>query len=723
MLLLIKNKIAGPQKSQIAIIFILLLAVIFLFMAILYNIRIVGFRNTTLSMSVDKSTLAAVSSVASYAKGLGKFVESGFNWDLFWSIIEIIAGPWGFVSIWVGIINFLAQMSAWANFAHSMVDSDLSIQIHEQVVMSVLAMNVDDTKLVLDVYDDDMDEKTDDYIPRLVAWYGLRNAGLDAAQQDVIKKIGELADLLQDFAEYLIGCRINNATGPDACPLGKEYEGREEEIKGFYGHLLFREKNVDYYDIDGTEVHPNGWLHGLHGLLNELDYRGISVERTDGEFNMWDIGKEIWRWPKEETNPDPGPRPGPKRQDYGGFTQWLHELPNDAELLTKAFEIFFPHLFNRSFAGGDWFSIFYGPYTEGSCQEDYCPHDPISQVPGCPGFCRGIDDKKLPYDCGSPALGIYNLLDKIRRNYEPGMSPQGLCEEGRKGEFHKINSLKEIYYVYGNDSPCHINCDDFDKDCKKGCKDQCGEDNPDCITQCEKDTCREDRDKAINCKKIKRVTNRRDETRKGAGELSVEAYIDVIDKYEAQVVKFRNRLANFVDSIKMDRPIFYDWDPTYCWLDDKGLGHCIWVRISDIRLPMLRQYTEHWGWTKVTALEYPKPEERNISVQVFRYDESPQDAYRFWKFKYAPTADIKLGIVCDGENEACRWDKEAVKQIMLNHGMQKTITVRWDCNDEAEGKDKKCLYPQITIVDKNWQGRPYEGPWQWWYRDIYRDCE
>lgn len=175
------GKIKKPQ-GQIAALFIVLIAVVFVFMAIVINIGRIGMIKTGLDNAVDGAALAAASIMGSYTNVLNMQVRCVSHWD-FGLLGRII----GFIAAVVIMIASFGTMSAisfalatyslgryegqWY-FGNPKLDSlSLPDRVTATATGYAFGSIIDDPNRTIDVNDLDQDGKTDDEVPMYAEWW------------------------------------------------------------------------------------------------------------------------------------------------------------------------------------------------------------------------------------------------------------------------------------------------------------------------------------------------------------------------------------------------------------------------------------------------------------------------------------------------------------------------------------------------------------------------
>lgn len=227
-------------KAQIATLLTLIIAVIFLFLAITINIGKVSQKKTVLSNAADAAALNYASQMGSFAHYLSctyvkckrKFCK--FSWSLFfkammWAgIMGIVVGlalgalagvfAAGLGGIAGGVVGFITQgpmhymeASAWKGMSRQFKKMSNQMKFREGVFLFAMMRVVDDPNLEDDVHDLDEDGLTDDKIPQFLRVYDTRlrtlrqryTTPLMAAIEDFKSEMQTFDEQAQVFRTYL----------------------------------------------------------------------------------------------------------------------------------------------------------------------------------------------------------------------------------------------------------------------------------------------------------------------------------------------------------------------------------------------------------------------------------------------------------------------------------------------------------------------------------------
>lgn len=231
----------GP-KAQIATLLTVLIAVIFLFLAITINIGKVSQKKTVLSNAADASALQYASSIGSFSHFLSctylkcKRKICKWSWSLFfkavmWAgIMGVVFGTvlsaLGFGEFGVGLGGLLGgafgafvtngplhymEASAWKGLSRQFKKLSNQMKFKEGVFLFAMTRVVDDPNLIIDEHDLDEDGLTDDKIPQFLEFYYNRlnsikqryTTPLSDALEIFKSKMQTFDEQTQDFKIYL----------------------------------------------------------------------------------------------------------------------------------------------------------------------------------------------------------------------------------------------------------------------------------------------------------------------------------------------------------------------------------------------------------------------------------------------------------------------------------------------------------------------------------------
>lgn len=216
------------QQAQVATLITLIIAAIFLFMAISINIGKVSTKKTNLSNATDTASLQFASSLGSYARYLSKTFLKGkakickFSWSMFWKsfmwgglvglIVTAITGGKGAAAGIFGGPSVYAEASAWNKITREFKKMSKKMQVKEGVILTAWFKSVDDPNLIADIHDADEDGQTDDLVPKFLDFYfnerllWIKNKYLPTLTQiveDFIPKVKYFDEQAWAFRDYL----------------------------------------------------------------------------------------------------------------------------------------------------------------------------------------------------------------------------------------------------------------------------------------------------------------------------------------------------------------------------------------------------------------------------------------------------------------------------------------------------------------------------------------
>jgi len=737
----------GKSTGQLAVFFILALAVIFLFVAITANLQKVSQRKTLLSVAADQTALASASQLASMALNFYRHETDEWNWSAIFMLIVIIAvtiATWGAgtaaataasaAALHTAAITFaIITGSAWL-FNQYITGKQLSrmaglfrnwetpIQIHEGAVRQALSMAIDEPRFVPDIYDDDLDGDTSDYISPWLKWYMERALKIEAVSNTLKKYLKDhFMPELKKFDKELVG-KLDADVGIDEytkilCHPGFDPDSNNFlgfEIKGGFYKFLggdYREgpwpwQIEDYPTDEGGTITLE--LHNLKELLTELR----SIKTID------ENGNEIFAFPIPEDIDQNGIEDLEQIRNAIfsdiGFHQFYCGFRKMGETARLAFFFNWAQFFFNIASNDDWFTVFYGPRvlpTNLALASSGCEY--------CPAYCAREDDEQcfiwdkagclacnqdehgLPYDLCPAPLGVRNLVSILR--YNPLLEEKGVTCSPLYPGTAAIDSLTEIYDEYSNANcqamdcegledtcaeiynSCYNNCaSDNQQYCEDSCAAECQDPNSEecsnCMTQCYQDICHSPcandpeyqncLKKAIACKKVTKLMP------------AIKDSIERLHKFDNDLMQVFKEL---IAGLGIGRDADIDWDPTYCWKDSQG-EHCVGVAIAPFPFPYLKVDKDLGGlhvdaklkW--IPPLSGPDALDTVFRIKISRYDSNPEEQkYPFWNFRFSRAVNPPtLGISCPKDSYCSQPAAETVWQLLDNYGINVYSSVAYD---------------------------------------------
>ena len=201
------------NSGQAAIIFILIIAIIFLFTAITVNVSKVAELKNTVSMAAEGAATNLAAKLGSYSKLLEDKGESAEGWDVGYIIKEVMGIGWiiagivtsnpgliktGAVMIGTNTVNQVLVGLDMGKLNRKLAESgmDLKGQWREQAIQYALIRVVDDSKMVKDLFDIDEDGDRDEFVSRFAVKYYARTNNIVA---EFKKSTGPLLSYLESF--------------------------------------------------------------------------------------------------------------------------------------------------------------------------------------------------------------------------------------------------------------------------------------------------------------------------------------------------------------------------------------------------------------------------------------------------------------------------------------------------------------------------------------------
>lgn len=321
------------NKSQIATIIVLIIAVIFLFTLMSINLSRVSQKKTAVDNVADSVGLQLASQLGSISTALkqefeiykNEIKDCDANWQLMLGVFMVVAGIAGFIftagqSGWLAAMGvmmaqgailggaLLSAQGATIQFVNTNPQAVESMRIKMKILSSlqqVIEMPVqaglfalnDDPAWVRDDFDMDRDSDTQDLIPRFVKWYNLRLNSFQSIS---------MGEFVRDFIRAE-GGRNSFFLTPDGLPrfAFKTNENlmvmsEEDFKKQGMGKEAAKEAAKDavrwQVRVDGSSVKLVPWFRDeLKGMLQEMRRYGYGINVNviyDEKGNISEI-KEI----------------------------------------------------------------------------------------------------------------------------------------------------------------------------------------------------------------------------------------------------------------------------------------------------------------------------------------------------------------------------------------------------------------------------------------------
>ncbi len=310
------------NSGQAAIIFILIIAIIFLFTAITVNVSKVAELKNTVSMAAEGAATNLAAKLGSYSKLLEDKGESAEGWDVGYIIKEVMGIGWiiagivtsnpgliktGAVMIGTNTVNQVLVGLDMGKLNRKLAESgmDLKGQWREQAIQYALIRVVDDSKMVKDLFDIDEDGDRDEFVSRFAVKYYARTNNIVA---EFKKSTGPLLSYLESFRAPLerFGDGMVDFSGfldGEFIPLLQELEDQEFAVS-------FWEQGVDWYKMgEGIPAPVND---DIDRLIYIIDYSGnkenleefIATTIGDLEDGVLIIDEVFKPWNKRLYDPE-----------------------------------------------------------------------------------------------------------------------------------------------------------------------------------------------------------------------------------------------------------------------------------------------------------------------------------------------------------------------------------------------------------------------------------
>lgn len=346
------------NSGQAAIIFILIIALIFLFTAITVNVGKVADVKNTLSIAADGAATNLAASLGSYSGLLREKGESAEGWDLGYIVQEIIglahiiygivkldpgAIQTGVVLLGSGAVNRTLVGLDMGIANRKLVESGLDLKdlLREQAIQYALARVVDDPTMVKDIYDGDEDGDKDEDISRFAVWYYARTNSIAEALGEMGNS---LVSSLEDFQPHLENFRNEMVNFSDF--LEGEFIPLLKELKGQGFNVSFWKEGVDWDKMGDENPAPvNDDIDRLRYIINYSEnedtfetFVADTVENLDdGVLIVGEVFK-LWRqrlYDPENDNSDGDDWYSLFGRHSTAMDAWLVELRDIRDRLTE----------------------------------------------------------------------------------------------------------------------------------------------------------------------------------------------------------------------------------------------------------------------------------------------------------------------------------------------------------------------------------------------------
>ena len=585
--------------GQAAIIFILIIALIFLFTAITVNITKVSDTKTTLSNAADAAATNLAAKLGSYSGLLEEKGDSASGWDIgyivsqIFALAEIIVGlltleTGGAALIKQGVIQLGVNTGNQILIGLDIVDNnrklaasgvDLKSQFQEQAIQDALVRVVDDPEMVQDISDWDEDGDTTEYISRFAARYHQR---VHDILQDVRDYTGSVLSCIEDFQ----------------IPL----EAFRDKMVGFKGFLEVELINL-LKALKDEGLNVSFWVEGVD-WAKMLD--DPPVPQND------DIDRLIYIIDKTK---------GCDEDNFDTFvTTTAKNLDNKALIIGEVFEAWHNKLYDKDADTDDWYSIF-GDY---STRMDLW----MVELTGISGQLGLINSGLLSQEAKNDALiEALNTLPPVNSPPEPWLAKlaelAGILEQ--LGLITPVNDyllnqiaitesviqvINEIlpYLTIGQDPPHMVQ--------PKPWLTALGQIGNNLLSQ-----------QANNAALIGRITLAIS-TLTSAQDPDIQQFMAAVDGLEVGLAGYTG--TGEVIAVKYN-PV------TYSWEDSRG-NHHIKVYVQYFNMPRL-ECDRKWFLGKKTCTVVYEDEPKVCGVEITRFDEG-RDTY-LWDFIYTKDAEAE----------------------------------------------------------------------------------
>lgn len=328
------NKFSG----QIALLFTLIIAVIFLFMSVTINIGRVAQRKTQLSNAVDATAILLASRLGSWAYYLsdtyltdeGEELQAekiNFDWDLLGDLLTefttfLYSPGAGLLSGYFFLRKYLMDepdKMDRENWNLEQMSKTANEGLEEMAISNVLQFIVDDPVTVIDVHDADDDGKIDDKVSRFYLWLLERSRWSKTTKEKYDQTLAEISNLFRPYFYNILknfSKTFSSEENPNVryrleyilIPLFNELESCGYDVSFWKPGDSNDEvddaiKEIDDFSQWATVLH----LQSVNSLLNSMDiwqrelYFGDTASGDEPWYdtlkNRWQMG--IAKWQKE----------------------------------------------------------------------------------------------------------------------------------------------------------------------------------------------------------------------------------------------------------------------------------------------------------------------------------------------------------------------------------------------------------------------------------------
>lgn len=570
----------SPIAGQIATLVTLLIAAIFVFIAITINVGRVSQKKTQLSTAADGASLQLTSQLGSYAHFLScqflkcKKKKCKFSWSLFFKglleggimgiTITAFAGT-VFNGLQAGITGNI-EAYYWGKMNSQFKKMSKKMRFREGAIFSALQRAVDDPNRVTDIYDDDKDGLKDDRIPALLQWYQERLRIIDKkitrpqqeAIDDVKSSVKGFDEKAQAFEQFIHDPTVNDAGG----------------TKGDFVLLLEDLEGCGYPSPSTWDI--TFWAPG-NPLPEECENLFTSEECEafeDGCEKDDDSGEED---DSDESDDSDQVDDSDTCASCNPYDEYKSKFYHD-QVDTVAFEIMDAHEFAY---GDDGKSGFAAQETDDLSQNIDVWRSQLYDESS--NDCPGDNDGDYYNRLGRWIDYLAAWQDELRRvkaQAETCMQSVGMCQTC---------------------DPVTGTCS-YDENLSCCCKLKDGLSLPQRI------------DSAI----ARLDTFRNDALQTQTDIAGFNSKIDAIEDDEEELAKGQTK-----------RKAAYSWQDTYLKDGNKDpLWHHVRVEVEKFKVPRIKTYVS--DFMKCAKVKHAK---QKVWIKIWRYDQGRQD-YPFWKFFY-----------------------------------------------------------------------------------------
>jgi len=302
----------NKPSGQIAALITLIIAVIFLFIAVTINIGKVSRVRTATQIAADGAALNIASNLGSAAHNYKETTLNGKEKDCAWNWWLILV-PIGIIFFWplavvatvyVGIANAAYVRALDRQFAKMTAKA----KYQQAAIQYALFRTVDDPQMVQDTHDYDEDGKTDDLIPRFQAWYSRRVLDIADRCETLDYYISLILPQLRRLDEALGKCHIYAAGNEEDDPLYPEGTEFKKWLKDIEDGMGYNNAELSLKDPQKDPLEPDNIVVTVYSETIKTDFPFWEEGKYNDELDYFVTlckGFDAWAWGVSVNEEDP----------------------------------------------------------------------------------------------------------------------------------------------------------------------------------------------------------------------------------------------------------------------------------------------------------------------------------------------------------------------------------------------------------------------------------